>query len=301
MGIEGEVNRPKIIVIIGPTSSGKSDLAVDIAKKFNGEIVSADSRQVYKGLDLGSGKITKDEMKGVPHYLLDVASPNEKFTVAQFKVLAEETVKKILKKGKVPIICGGTAFYIKALVDGIVIPEVPPNWELRKNLEEKTTEDLYKELLSLDKERGENIDKQNRRRLIRAIEIIKETEKPIPKIKKKRLYNPLFLEIKKDQEELDKRIRKRIEERLKKGMVEEVESLLKKGVSWDRLEEFGLEYRWIGRYLKGKISYKEMIENLFIETRRFSKRQKTWWKDDKRVKQIKNKKEAEIIVNNFLL
>ncbi len=301
MGIERENNRPKIIIIIGPTSSGKSDLAVDIAKKFNGEIISADSRQVYKNMDIGTGKITKKEMKGVPHYLLDVANPNEKFTVAQFKKLGEEVVKKIIKKEKVPIVCGGTAFYIKALVDGIVIPEVSPDWELRKSLEKKTTEDLYKELLSLDKKRGGSIDKQNRRRLIRAIEIIKKTEKPIPKIKRRRLYNPLFLEIKKDQEELDERIRKRIEERLEKGMVEEVENLLKKGVSWNRLEELGLEYRWIGRYLKKKISYKEMIENLFIDTRRFSKRQKSWWKNDKRVKQIRDKKEAEIIVNNFLV
>ena len=176
--------RPKIIVVLGQTASGKSEFAVKLAKKFNppvgGEIISADSRQVYKGLDIGSGKIIKKEMKGVPHHLLDITSPKRTFTVYQYQKLAKKALKDIIKRGKIPIICGGTGLYIDSIIYGIKFPEVPPNPKLRKKLEKRTTEELFKQLQKLDPRRAQNIDKYNRRRLIRALEIIITTSKPVP-------------------------------------------------------------------------------------------------------------------------
>lgn len=192
----------KLVVILGPTASGKSELAIKLAKKFNGEIVSADSRQVYKSLDIGTGKVTPDTKnssnfstgqakkkyifthKGIPHYCIDVASPKRRFTVAQYRKLALKAINKIFKKGKVPIFCGGTGFYIQAVVDGIIIPEVKPDWRLRSNLNKFPVEELYKILKKLDPRRAKTIEKKNPRRLIRAIEIVIKTKKPVPPFKK---------------------------------------------------------------------------------------------------------------------
>jgi tRNA dimethylallyltransferase len=291
----------KLIVILGPTASGKSSLAVKIAKRFNGEVISADSRQVYKNMDIGTGKITKKEMEGVPHYLLDVTSPKKIFTVSDYREKAQKAIKKILAKGKLPIIAGGTGFYIQYVIDGIITPEVPPDWKLRKILEKKTTKELYKLLLKLDSKRAKDIDRNNPRRLIRAIEIIKKTKKSIPKIKK----NPLPLDIiqigiKKSPEEIERLIRKRLLERIDSGMIKEVENLHKKGLSWKRLEEFGLEYRYVALYLQKKINLKDMIERLQKEIEHYAKRQMTWFKRDNRINWIKNYKEALRIIKKFL-
>jgi len=291
----------KLIVILGPTSSGKSDLAVKLAKKFNGEIISADSRQVYKGMDIGTGKITKREMRGIPHYLLDVASPKRKFTVIQYRKLALEAINKIQRKNKIPFLVGGTGFYIQAVIDGILIPEVPPDWRLRKNLEKKPVEKLYQILKKLDPKRARAIDKQNPRRLIRAIEIIKKTKKPVPILKKQSLpYPVLMIGIKKSFKELKKLIKKRLLKRLKQGMVSEVKKLRKSGVSWKRLDEFGLEYRYLSRYLQGKLNKQDMIEKLQKESEHFAKRQMTWFKRDKRIKWVKNYNIADNLAKNFL-
>ncbi|MBI4708741.1 MAG: tRNA (adenosine(37)-N6)-dimethylallyltransferase MiaA [Candidatus Portnoybacteria bacterium] len=170
----------KLIIVLGPTASGKSDLAVSLAKKINGEVISADSRQVYKGLDIGSGKITKEEMQGIPHCLLGVADPKRRFSVAQYKKLAQVAIKKIQRQGKIPIICGGTGFYIQAVVDNIALPEVKPDWKLRKQLEKFNTDELFKKLKKLDPRRSRNIDSHNQRRLIRALEIVIKSGKPVP-------------------------------------------------------------------------------------------------------------------------
>src|SRR4030042_1028138 len=291
----------KLIVILGPTASGKSDLAVKVAEKIKAEIISADSRQVYKGMDIGSGKITKKEMKGIPHYLLDIASPRKRFTVSQYQILAKRAINKILKKGKIPILCGGSGFYIQAVIDGITIPEVKPDYSLRKQLEKLTTQELFKKLKQLDKERAKNIDKNNRRRLIRALEISIKTKKPIPSLKKNPLpYPVLIIGIQKEKEKLKKLIRKRILKRLKQGMVKETKNLHKSGISWQRLEEFGLEYRLIAQYLQNKISYNEMIEILQKEIEQFVKRQITWFKKDTRINWIKKCSEAEGLIREFL-
>ncbi len=295
----------KLIVILGPTASGKTDLSIKLAKKFNGQVVSADSRQVYKGMNIGTGKITKKEMKGIPHYLLDVASPKRKFTVARYQKLANKAINKIHKKKSIPFLVGGTAFYIQTVVDGIIIPEVKPDWKLRKELEKKTPEQLFKILKKLDPRRSKTIEKNNKRRLIRAIEIIKKTKKPIPLLKKKPQFEVLILGNKKDN--LKELIKRRLSKRLKQGMVAEVKNL---NLSWKRLEEFGLEYRNIALYLQKKITYQKMVDNIQKESEQFSKRQMTWFsarggsaiggKKDNRIKWITNYKQAEKLIKNFL-
>ncbi|MCC7004398.1 tRNA (adenosine(37)-N6)-dimethylallyltransferase MiaA [Candidatus Nomurabacteria bacterium] len=274
--------KPKILVIVGPTASGKSDLAVKLAKKLNGEVISADSRQVYKGLNIGTGKITKKEMWGVKHHLLDVASPKKRFTVADYKKLADKVIKNVLSRGKLPIICGGTGFYIQAVVDDLILPEVEPNLTLRKQLEKKTANELHKILLKLDKNRANNIDKNNSRRLIRAIEIAKALGK-VPKITKNSKYSPIIIGIKTNPEELKKKIYKRLLARIKTGMIYEAKRLHKNGLSWKRMEELGLEYRYMARFLQKKITKQELIDQLFSEIWKYSKRQMTWFKRDRRV------------------
>ncbi len=291
-------NNKKIIVILGPTASGKSDLAVLIAKNFNGEIISADSRQVYKGMNIGSGKITKKEMKFIPHYLIDVASPKNKFSVAQYQKLAFKAIEKIIKKNKTPIICGGTAFYVKSITDGLVFPETKPDWKLRKKLEKKKSLELYETLKKIDPERSSSVDKKNTRRLIRALEIAIKSKKPVPKIKKRPKYNPLVIGVKKNN--LEKVIKNRLEKRFKKGMIKEVENLRDSGLSWKRLESFGLEYEWIAKCLQGKISRQEMKENLLRDIIKFSKKQMSWWKNNEKIHWVKNENQAKRIIRKFL-
>ncbi|HOL90583.1 MAG TPA: tRNA (adenosine(37)-N6)-dimethylallyltransferase MiaA, partial [Candidatus Pacearchaeota archaeon] len=273
--MENDNFKKKIIVILGPTASGKSDLAIKLAQKFNGEIISADSRQVYKGLDIGSGKIKKEEMKEIPHYLLDVASPKRRFSVSKYQKLSLKAIEKIFKKNKIPIICGGSGFYIQSVIDGIKIPEVKPNYKLRKELSKKTPDELYQMLKKLDKNRAESIDRKNSRRLIRAIEIAIELKK-VPKLEKHPLpYPVLILGIKKEKNELKKLIKKRLLKRLDEGMVDEVKNLYKNNVSFKKLEEFGLEYRYIAFYLQGKMTYDEMVKSLQKEIEHYAKRQMT--------------------------
>jgi len=287
-------SKKRLIVIAGPTASGKTDLSIELAKKFKGEIISADSRQVYKGMDIGTGKITKKEMQNIPHYLLNVVSPKTRFTVSQYAKKAKRAIKNIQKRNKLPILTGGTGFYIQAVIDGITIPKVKPDWKLRKELEEKTTQDLFEKLKQLDEKRAKTIEKHNKRRLIRALEIILKTKRPVPSPKKQPIdCDVLILGIKKDKQELSELIKKRLAKRLKQGMIAEVKRLKKQGVSYKRLEEFGLEYRYVALYLQNKITKQEMTKRLQKEIEHYAKRQMTWFKKDKRIKWIKNYKEAE--------
>ncbi len=279
----------KIIVILGQTSTGKSDFAVEIAKLIDGEIISADSRQVYKGMDLGTGKITKKEMHSIPHYLLDITSPSRVFTVSDFQKKANKKIDEIIKRNKTPIICGGTGFYIDTLINGTILPEVLPNKELREKLEKETTETLFEMLKKLDSDRALNIDSKNRVRLIRAIEIVKALGK-VPLIRNQQTSNKdvqgctsasfLKIGLSLQPEILKERIKTRLLSRIKKGMFKEVENLHTSGISWKRLNSFGLEYRYVSLYLQKKISKDEMIEKLYTEIWHFAKRQKTWFKRD---------------------
>ena len=268
---------PKVIVICGPTATGKSDFAVELAKRVNGEIISADSRQVYRGLDIGSGKITKREMKGVPHHLLDVANPKRVFSVAQYAKLADKAIKAILKKGKVPIICGGTGFYIDAVVYEQSLPEVRPNAALRKQLEKLSIDELAQKLETLDPERFQSIDTQNRVRLIRAIEIA-TTLGSVPKTTRIPKYDVEWHYLDFPDDILKERIHTRLLKRMKQGMVAEVRRLHEEGVSWKRLESLGLEYRYLALFLQKKISKQEMLDSIDQESFRYAKRQRTWFK-----------------------
>lgn len=287
----------KIIVILGQTSTGKSDFAVEIAKQINGEIISADSRQVYKGMNLGTGKITKKEMRNIPHYLLDVISPKKTFSVDEYQKLANKKIEEILKRGNVPIICGGTGFYIDTLINNTSLPNVPPNKDLRKKLNLLSTLTLNKLLQKLDPIRAKTIDKNNKVRLVRAIEIAKTLGK-VPTPHRTVLWGKSIFKIglTLPPEILKERIYSRLLSRIKKGMIKEVKNLHeKKNISWKRLESLGLEYRYVSYYLRGKLSKDEMIEKLNIEIWHFAKRQKTWFKRDLKTIWIDPRKKSEKI------
>jgi len=283
-----QLDRKKIYVIVGPTASGKTAYSIKLAKKINGEIISADSRQVYRGLDIGTGKVTKKEMAGIPHHLLDVANPRKVFTVADFQKLANQKIREILKRGKTPIIVGGTGFYIQAIVDDLILPAVPPNKKLRANLEVKPPSELLALLKKLDPRRAQEIDSQNPRRLIRAIEIARALGK-IPPLRGEtsQCFNFEIIGIKIEQEELNKKIHDRLLVRLKHGMIAEVKKLHAQGLSWKRMEELGLEYRYLARFLQDKITKPEMVAQLEKAIINYSKRQMTWFKRDQRIKWLK--------------
>lgn len=295
------MQKNKVIVILGPTASGKSDIAIKIARKFNGEIISADSRQIYKGMDIGSGKVTKEEQKLAPHHMLDIVSPNTEYSVAKFKNKSEQIIKDIISRGKLPIICGGTGFWIKAIVDGVVFPEVKPNPALRNMLHSKTSEDLFEEIKKIDPERAKELDPKNKVRIIRALEICNELGKvPKPKKQKDTPYDFLQIGIKIEKEDLDSNIEKRLISRFREGMIEEIENLHKSGVPWKRMDDFGLEYRWISRYLQKKISPEEMKEKLYFDIIHYAKRQMTWFKKDERIIWLENYEEIERKTETFL-
>jgi tRNA dimethylallyltransferase len=291
------VTKDKVLVIVGPTASGKSDVAIKLAQKFNGEIISADSRQIYRGMNIGTGKVTSAEQKMAVHHILDVADPNDDFNVSHFKKLAEKTIEEILQRKKVPIICGGTGFWIKSVIDNVQLPEVKPDQKLRNMLSNKSTEELFAMLRKLDPERAENIDAKNKVRLIRAIEIC-NTIGTVPKIDTKykipnTKYNFLQIGIDVPKEILNEKIKKRLQQRFEEGMIEEVQNLNKNGIAWERLEYFGLEYRWIARYLQNKIPLSEMQKKLYFDIIHYAKRQMTWFKRDKRIHWLKNYTEIE--------
>lgn len=304
---------------MGPTASGKSDVAIKLARIFNGEIISADSRQVYKGMDIGTGKVPRqlttdgsqpsaEDLKegyfseGIRHYLIDVAEPNIDFNVSHFKTEAEKAIETILAKGKVPIICGGTGFWIQAVTDDMDLPQVKPDEKLRKELDKLSAEELFQKLKQLDPERAENIDKYNKYRLIRALEIIEA----IGKVPNKSLvsrqsarYEFLQIGIEVNREILNAKIKKRLDARFNEGMTEEVENLHENGVSWERLETFGLEYRWIARFLQEKISADEMKEKLYFDIIHYAKRQMTWLRRNKKIRWKENYQEIEKEVSEF--
>ncbi len=276
----------RIIVVVGPTASGKSDLAIRLAKKYNGEIISADSRQVYRGMDIGTGKVTKKEQKLVRHHLIDVADPRKDFNVDDFKKLAQKNLANIISRGKLPIIVGGTGHYVDTLVYNLKFPSVPPDKRLRRKLDKKSAEELFAELQKLDPERAETIEPKNKRRLIRALEIIKHLGK-VPKLEKRKYrYNAFWIGIKLSKEELEKRIIKRVEKRLKDGALEEVKELIAKGVSKKRIYNFGLGYRAMIRFVNKEIGRKEMTQEFIRSEIQYSKRQMTWFKRNKDINWI---------------
>ena len=293
----------KVIVVVGPTASGKSELAVKIAKEVDGEIISADSRQIYRDLNIGSGKVEgvwKNGIfvyKNIPHYLIDEVSPRVQYTVAKFQKKARAAIADILKRGKVPIICGGTGHWADAVVFGQALPEVKPDAKLRAKLAKLTTPNLFKLLQSLDPGRAAEIDAQNPRRLVRALEIVMSSGKPVPKTDQNpEVYGNFDVEwvgLNPGMEVLEKKIKKRLGERFKQGMLKEVADLRKSGVSWKRLEAFGLEYKFCALHLQGEIAKKELEAQLFTAIRQYAKRQMTWFKRNKNIRWYADAKEVK--------
>ena len=267
----------KIVVIVGPTTSGKSDYAVRLARKINGEIISVDSRQVYRGLDIGTAKITKRQMRGIRHHCLDIASPKKAFTVDNFVKAAKRAIDQILENGKTPIIAGGTGFYIDALLYKNSLPNVPPNPALRTSLGCRTPNQLFVMLKKLDSRRAREIDRANPRRLIRAIEIATALGK-VPSLKKTPRYDAKIIFLNPKPAILKKRIAARTAHMLRRGLVAEVKKLLAKKIPRARIRELGFEYKFPLDYIDGKISRPELAQKLNTETWRYAKRQLTWFK-----------------------
>jgi len=295
----------KLVVILGTNASGKSGLGIELALKFGAEIVSADSRQVFKGLDLGSGKVTKEEMKGVPHFLLDVAAPGDFFSLMDYQKLAYEAIDDIVSRGKTPFLVGGTGLYVNAVVDGYNLTDAPVDEELRKKVEAMSLnelQDLITEKCSIG---GipENLDMSNKRRLERAAEKLL-MGKPLNLESVKR-YDTLCLGVTWERQKLYKRIEERLDRRLEQGMIEEVENLMKQGVSDDFLYKLGLEYRYIMMYLRGRFDSKAAFrEKLFMEIRHLAKEQMTWFRKRQDITWLDMEtdpiNQAEGLISNFL-
>jgi len=332
-----KMNKQKLIVIVGPTASGKSELAVRLAKQFKGEIVSADSRQVYKNLDIGTGKVpgewkransqrividsrkhisakpksnayfpaaakrhTLFVYKDIPHYCIDFVNPKKQYSVAEYKKCANKAIENIASRGKLPILAGGTGLYVQAVVDGMELPAVAPNSKLRKILEKKTPAQLFAMLQKLDPARAKTIDAKNPRRLVRAIEIARALGKVPPshlETKFPSTYDLLIIGLK---PQLDK-IKVQGTAMLKCGLLKEITSLITSGLSKKRIRELGFEYKYPLDYFEGKIpSLKDLKNILAKENWRYAKRQMTWFKRDKRIHWVSEVEAAQKHTQQFL-
>ena len=275
---------PKLVVLLGTNASGKSALGIQLASHFGGEIISADSRQIYRGLDLGSGKITPEQARLVPHHLIDVAEVTDFFSLAEYQRAAYGAIDAIAVVGELPFLVGGTGLYISAIVEGYELVNVPPNEPLRAELENLSLEQLVERLEKADPEAASKIDKKNSRRLIRALEIAAAGHSHSAGRKRLPRYDCLQLGLSWPKEILEARIEKRLRDRLDDSMIEEVAGLRRRGVSDLRLEKLGLEYRFITRYLRGDIgTLEELRLQLGIAIRQFAKDQLTWFKRDRRI------------------
>jgi tRNA dimethylallyltransferase len=355
--------KPKIIFITGPTASGKTSLSLFLGKKFNGEIINADSRQVYKYLDIGSGKYdllyqnadrrgSVPAFSGIPpkavtfakasadkfttqsnadyknklaylisinpnkseisinnigHHIFSIAHPRRNYSLGKWIKDSEKIIQKILKKNKLPIFCGGTILYLRALKEGWILPEVKPDYKLRKELEKKSKKELFEEIKKLDPQRAKKLDPNNKRRLIRSLEIIYSLGK-VPKIKKEPKYDILIIAPEVEKEKLFRKIKIRLKKRAP-GIIKEIKKLKKIGLSWKKIISFGLEYKWLGMYVKKIQDSNLKIQNTDLNTTinlcyqdilRFAKRQLRELKKIKEVIWLKDKKSAKKIVENFL-
>lgn len=332
--------KPKLLVILGPTSSGKTSLAVKLAMKFNGEIVSADSRQVYRGMDIGTGKDLEEftvipegarnerliesrykcisremlslrsaplqhDIIKIPHHLIDVVSPKKRFNLADYQRLAFKAIDDILARGKLPILVGGSGLYLQAVVDNYLLSGAKPNSGLRKESEKMTSERLF----SMLKRQAPNFakrlnqsDKNNKRRLIRYLEIVRQGSMEIKTDNKK--YQALIIGINLPPKELKERIKNRLIDRLEnQDLIGEVRRLHQQGLSWKKLESFGLEYKFVSLYLQKKLDYEEMVEKLNRAINQFARRQKSWFrrweKQGTKINWVKGDNEVQRLLKNF--
>ena len=265
---------PKVVAVVGTNASGKSALGIELAKRYGGEVISADSRQVFKGLDLGSGKVTAEEMQGVVHHLIDVREPNEFFSMADFQKMSYAAIEDIRARGRLPMIVGGTGLYVDSVLDGYVLSDKEPDLAYRAELEKLTTPELYDMLMSLMPDA--QVDRYNRNRVMRMIERIHDGDSAVPT--KEKRYESLRLGVSWPRDVLGQRIDERLERRLQEGMIEEVQGLMDRGATTEFLLGLGLEYRFITQYLLGEMGREEMLEKLAIAIKQFAKRQITWFR-----------------------
>lgn len=266
---------PKVIAVVGTNASGKSALGIELAKKYNAEIISADSRQVFRGLNLGSGKVTPEEMQGIAHHLIDVREPNEFFSMADFQKMSYAAIEDIRARGRLPMIVGGTGLYVDSVLDGYLLSDREPDLAYRAELEKLTTPQLYEMLVSLVPD--VQVEKNNRNRVMRMIERIHDGDTAVPG--KEKRYESLRLGVSWPRDVLAKRIDERLERRLEEGMIEEVQSLMDHGAAKEFLLGLGLEYRFITQYLTGEIPDKDkMLALLATAIKQFAKRQMTWFR-----------------------
>ena len=297
------MNKPKVIVICGPTASGKTALSIELAKKINGEIISCDSMQIYKYMDIGTAKPTLEEQKEVKHHLIDFVEPNQRYSVAEYKKDAEKSIEEILSKGKTPIIVGGTGLYVDSLIYGIEYPEIELDEEYRKQLEkeieEKGLESLYNKAKEIDSKAMEKISPNDKKRIMRVVEIYKatgktKTEQEIESRTHEVKYDYRVFAIKMDREKLYERINKRDDMMIEKGLIEEVQNILKKYDKFPTAMQ-GLGYKEVVEYLDGKTTKEEMIDKIKMQTRRYAKRQITWFKKNKQTIWIENNELSKIL------
>ena len=269
------MNKPKVVAVVGTNASGKSALGVRLAGTFDGEIISADSRQVFRGLDLGSGKITPEEMQGVPHYMIDVREPGEFFSMADFQRMSYEKIDEIRARGHLPMIVGGTGLYVDSVLDGYLLSDKEPDLAYRAELEKLTTPALYAQLVALMPD--VQVERNNRNRVMRMLERIHDGDDAVPA--KQARFDSLRLGVSWPRDVLAKRIDERIDMRLEQGMIEEVQRLMDEGASTEFLLGLGLEYRFITQYLIGEIPDRDdMLAQLAHAIKKFAKRQMTWFR-----------------------
>lgn len=305
------MNKPNVIVICGPTASGKTALSIELAKKIDGEIVSADSMQIYKYMDIGSAKPTKEEMSGIKHYMLDFVEPDIRYSVAEYKKSAEKAIDEILSKGKTPIVVGGTGLYVDSLIYGIEYNEIKLDENYRKKLEnfaeENGLEELYNKALQIDNTAMAKISRNDKKRILRVLEIYHETGKTKTQLElesrqKGVNYNYIVFAINMDREKLYERINHRVDKMVENGLIEEVHQLISKYDSMPTAIQ-GLGYKETKEYLEGKMQKDEMIEKIKLETRRYAKRQLTWFRKNKETIWLdgldEREKNIQIILNRI--
>ena len=273
------------MAVVGPTGIGKSRLALHLAQAFDGEIVSADSRQLYRYMDIGTAKPTREELSLVPHHLIDIVNPDEDFSLAQYQRLADEAIADIQKRGKRAILVGGSGLYVWAVLEGWKIPKVAPDLKLRRSLEEVGKDELYAELAKVDPVAAQRIDPGNVRRIIRALEVYRGAEIPISRLqlKTKPLSNTLIIGLTADRAELYRRVDLRVDEMIKLGLVDEVKGLVARGYDFSLPAMSGIGYKQIGMYLRGELTLAAAIQQIKFETHRLVRHQYSWFrlKDDR--------------------
>lgn len=309
---ENNPNLQKLIVICGPTASGKTSWSLKLAKKYDGDIISADSRQIYKKMDIGTAKERGGwrtnflrrtlYIEGIPHHLIDFLDPGKNFSVAEFRDKAVKYVKVAHFKGKIPFLVGGTGLYIHAVIDNLNIPRIPPNKKLRESLESKSNEELMIWLKELDPVTAETVDAHNNRRIIRALEVCILSGQPFSQqqLKGEPIFDVLQIAIDQPREVLYERINKRVDKQMKNGLLEEIKNLLKQKYSWDLPSMTGIGYKQFKDYFAGNISLEQSVENLKQANRNYAKRQLTWFKRDPRIHWVKTIEEADDLILKFL-